>query len=164
MFFHHAGKDVVHHQTSWMFGGSSSLRMILVPYFISWLCSWPTPFAEKWPHTWSLEALLLERHRTDGSVHLFFSAFLCNHKGDSSEKMTLPQSSAVQSLHLLQDICQSLIFLFLLVRNGFFSALLDTRPSFKSLRLPVCADEHTSTRCLSNCCTGGASIPQLNQL
>ena len=45
--------------------------------------------------------------------------------------MTLPQSSAVQSLYLLQNISLSLMFF--LESSGFFAALLDTRPYSKSL-------------------------------
>uniref|UniRef100_A0A674B2E0 Pre-mRNA-processing factor 40 homolog A n=1 Tax=Salmo trutta TaxID=8032 RepID=A0A674B2E0_SALTR len=64
----------------------------------------------------------------------FFPDAPNNRKGDSLEKMTLPQSSAVQSLYLLQNISLSLMFF--LERSGFFAAL-DTRPSSKSS--PHCA-------------------------
>uniref|UniRef100_A0A8C7W2K2 RNA binding motif protein 39b n=1 Tax=Oncorhynchus mykiss TaxID=8022 RepID=A0A8C7W2K2_ONCMY len=50
--------------------------------------------------------------------------------------MTLPQSSAVQSLYLLQNISLSLMFF--LERSGFFAPLLDTRPSSQKSS-PHCA-------------------------
>src|SRR4029434_1980515 len=59
--------------------------------------------------------------------------------------MTLPQSSAVQSLYLLQNISLSLMVF--LERSGFFAALLDTRPSSKSLRLTVRAYAFTPACC-----------------
>ena len=59
-------------------------------------------------------------------------------KGDSSEKMTLPQPSAVQSI--LQNISLSLMFF--LERSGFFAALLDTRPSPKVFA-SLCVQMHS---------------------
>uniref|UniRef100_A0A8K9Y563 Rap-GAP domain-containing protein n=1 Tax=Oncorhynchus mykiss TaxID=8022 RepID=A0A8K9Y563_ONCMY len=56
-------------------------------------------------------------------------------------------SSAVQSLYLLQNIRLSLMFF--LERSGLFSALLDTRPSSKSLCLAVRADALTPACCHS---------------
>uniref|UniRef100_A0A8C7MSR4 RNA binding motif protein 39b n=1 Tax=Oncorhynchus kisutch TaxID=8019 RepID=A0A8C7MSR4_ONCKI len=50
--------------------------------------------------------------------------------------MTLPQSSAVQSLYLLQNISLSLMFF--LERSGFFAPHLDTRPSSQKSS-PHCA-------------------------
>lgn len=50
-----------------------------------------------------------------------------------SEKMTLPQSSAAQSLHLLQKTSLLFYCMFLLERSSLFAALLDTRPSHASL-------------------------------
>ncbi|XP_077425184.1 putative ATP-dependent RNA helicase TDRD12 isoform X2 [Vanacampus margaritifer] len=70
-----------------------------------------------------------------------------NRKVDLSEKMTLPQSSADQSLHLLQNIGLSLIFF--LEISGFFAALLDTRPSTKSIFLTVRVDALTPAFCHS---------------
>lgn len=60
-----------------------------------------------------------------------------NQKGDSSEKTTLPRSSAVQSLYLLQNI--SLSPMFFLERRGFFTA--------QSLRLPLCTEALTPVCC-----------------
>lgn len=58
--------------------------------------------------------------------------FRCRHtKGDSSVKMTLPPSSAVQSLYLLQNFCLSLMFF--LDKGGFFAALTDARPPWCKL-------------------------------
>ena len=54
-------------------------------------------------------------------------------KGASPEKMTLPKSSAVQSLYFLQNI--SLSIMLFLVKSAFFVALLDARLFSKSLRL-----------------------------
>ncbi|KAI2653244.1 hypothetical protein H4Q32_006651 [Labeo rohita] len=58
-----------------------------------------------------------------------------NRKEASPENMTLPQSSAVHSPYFLQKINLSLMFF--LERSGFFAALLDTRPSSKSLQLTL---------------------------
>uniref|UniRef100_A0A8C7IMY7 SET binding factor 2 n=1 Tax=Oncorhynchus kisutch TaxID=8019 RepID=A0A8C7IMY7_ONCKI len=97
----HAGKGIVRHQTvpGWLgeiaLGGCVGTILYSCP--LPWLRSNPT-------HEW-----------TDGSAHLVFSgqAFFPdspnNRKGNSSEKMTLPQSSAVQSLYLLQNISLFLI-------------------------------------------------------
>ena len=72
---------------------------VLVPFFIYKIVSEPTPLAEKQPHTCMvLECFTVDR--TDGSAHLVFSgqAFFRMPQTIGKEKMTLPQSSAVQSL------------------------------------------------------------------
>jgi hypothetical protein len=98
---------------------------------------------------------------TLSSPDKLFSGCPTNCKGDSLEKMTLPQSSAVQSLYLLQNISLSLMFF--LERSGFFAALIDTRPSSKSYC--ACRCTHTCLLLfLSKLCTGGAPIPQLSLL
>lgn len=123
---------------------------------------------KKQPYTQNGLWMLHSWHKTGngyGSAHLIFSeqAFFQmppNNWKDSSEKMTLPQSSA---FHLLQNISLSLMFL--LERSGFFVALLDTTPSSKSLRHCVCRCTHTCLLpFLSNLCTGGGLIPQLKHL
>ena len=110
---------------------------VLVPFFIQGcvlkIVSEPTRLAEKQPHTWSQDALHcwhdtgLMVALTLSSPDKLFPDAPNNRKEDSSEKMTLPQSSAVQSLYLLQNIRLSLMFF--LETSVFFAALLDTSPS-----------------------------------
>lgn len=73
-------------------------------------------------HEWSEDVSLLAWHRTDASADLFFFGPAFSGK----EKTTWPQSSAVQSLVLLQNI--SLWLIFFLEKSGFFAALLDNQP------------------------------------
>lgn len=57
---------------------------------------------------------------------LMIALFQMQGQGDQSEKITLPQSSAHQSIYLLQNI--SLFLMFFLVSSDFSIGLLDTRP------------------------------------
>lgn len=92
----------------------------------------PTPQAEKQTHTCVVSGcfgVAFPTHRWSwGSPVLaqtgFFSDASNNRTGDLSKKMTLPQSSAAQSLYLLQNISPSFVFFFVAAQcaNGFTHA------------------------------------------
>lgn len=66
--------------------------------------------------------------------------------------MTLHLSSTVHSLYLFteyQSVPDGFLFVCFLKRSGFFAALLDTRPSSRSLGLTVHADALTPACCQS---------------
>lgn len=76
---------------------------LFMSVFSGTILSESTTLAEKQPHIWSQDTLLLTWHRIDGSTHRFISGQAVFRIQDSLEKMNLPQSSVVQSLCLLHQ-------------------------------------------------------------
>lgn len=132
------------------------------------IVSEPRPWAERQPHTLMVFGCFTVSMKQDQwtKVHtfscpdkLFFQMPQTTGKGIYQTK-GLYQSSAVQSVYLLQDI--SLTLMLFLERSCFFAlqAILQ-----KSLPHFACRCSHTCLLAFrTKFCTGGAPIPQLNQL
>ena len=161
---------------SMMVGRSCSWRMfwyhsLFMAVFWGKIVSEPTPLAEKQPtHEWSQDPLLLAWHRTDGSAHLFFSeqAFFRMPQtiGMEIHQRKLLYPSPQQSYPCTfcrRSVCRWCFFpgeMWLLCCPSWHKAILQ-----KSSPHCVCRCTHTCLLpFLSKLCTGGAPIPQLNQL